>query len=189
MITGVAQLAEQRIPNPQVGGSNPSARVFGSGADLPERLVLMSTRGMRTAMLPELFRFALYKSRQGRLVRRATFVCLVVLCGAGSFALAGQMQGVMADNPQYAQYVRVGLPLAVWAVFCWISFRAVNVPKFADFLISVEAELERVVWPGTQQVAQATIVVLVVMFSLGIFLTVADFIWKWMFKLIGFIEY
>ena len=149
----------------------------------------MSTKGVRAEMLLELFRVALYKSRQGRLVRRATFVCFAVLCGFGSFALAGQLQGVMADNPKYAQYVRVGVPLTVWAVFCWISFRAVNIPKFADFLISVEAELERVVWPGRQQVIQATIVVLIVMFSLGIFLTVADLIWKWLFKQIGFIEY
>ena len=79
--------------------------------------------------------------------------------------------------------------VVVWGLVCWIAFRAVNVPKFADFLISVEAELERVVWPTREQVIQATIVVLVVMFSLGMFLTVADIVWKELFKLVGFIEY
>ena len=149
----------------------------------------MSSKGAGVEVLPELFRFALYKSRQGRLVRRATFICLAVLTGFGSIALAGQLQGVMTDNPQYAGYVRVGVPLAVWAISCWVAFRAVNVPKFADFLISVEAELERVVWPASQQVVQATVVVLVVMFSLGAFLTVADIVWKWLFNVVGFIEY
>ena len=149
----------------------------------------MTSKSVGIEMLPELFRFTLYKSRQGRLVRRATFMCLTVLAGFGSFALAGQLQGVMAENPQHAQYVRVGVPLAVWAIFCWVAFRVINFPKFADFLIAVEAELERVVWPGMQQVRQATIVVVVVMFSLGVFLTVADLIWKWLFKILGFIEY
>lgn len=149
----------------------------------------MSSKGVGVDVLPELFRFTLYKSRQGRLVRRATFICLAVVTGFGSFALSGQLQGVLADSPQFAQYVRVGVPLGVWAALCWVSFRAVNVPVFADFLISVEAELERVVWPASQQVVQATIVVLAVMFSLGAFLTVADLIWKWLFNFLGFIEY
>ncbi len=140
-------------------------------------------------IVPELFRFGLYKSRQGRLVRQATFVCLAILSGFGAFALSGQMQGVLADAPQYARYVRLGVPLGVWLLCCWVAFRAVNVPRFADFLISVEAELERVVWPTRDQVIQATIVVLVVMFSLGIFLTVADLIWKGLFRFLGFVEY
>ena len=149
----------------------------------------MSSKGVGAEVLPELFRFGLYKSRQGRLVRRATLVCLAVLSFFGCVALAGQLQGVLADSPQYAQYVRLGVPAAVWVVCCWVAFRAVNVPKFADFLISVEAELERVIWPGRQEVIQATIVVLAVMFSLGMFLTVADLVWKWLFRLVGFIDY
>jgi preprotein translocase subunit SecE len=108
---------------------------------------------------------------------------LAVLAFFGCVALAGQLQGVEEYN------VRLGVPAVVWVLCCWIAFRAVNMPTFADFLISVEAELERVVWPGQQQVIQATIVVLVVMFSLGVFLTGADFVWKWLFKLVGFIEY
>lgn len=142
----------------------------------------MSSKGLGAEIVPELFRFRLHKSRQGRRVRRATFICLAFLTFFGCVALAGELQGVERD-------VRLGVPAAVWALCCWIAFRAVNMPTFADFLISVEAELERVVWPGSQQVIQATIVVLVVMFSLGVFLTSADFVWKWLFKLVGFIEY
>ncbi len=149
----------------------------------------MSSKGVGAEMLPELFRFGLYKSRQGRLVRRATLLCLAVLAFFGCVALAGQLQGVMADSPQYARYVRLGVPAVIWVLSCWVAFRAVNVPKLADFLISVEAELERVIWPGQQQVIQATIVVLVVMFSLGMFLTVADLVWKAMFRFVGFIDY
>jgi preprotein translocase subunit SecE len=141
----------------------------------------MSSKGV-AEIVSELFRVRLHKSRQGRLVRRATFICFAVLAVFGCVALAAQLQA-------FAKYVHLGVPVAIWGLCCWIAFRAVNMPTFADFLISVEAELERVIWPGQQQVTQATIVVLVVMFSLGVFLTGADFVWKWLFELIGFIEY
>jgi preprotein translocase subunit SecE len=156
--------------------------VFRVWSDLPERLELMSSNGLGVSILPELFRVGLYKSRQGKLVRQATFVCLAILAGFGVVSLSGQLEGS-------GKYVQLGAPLAVWVLICWVSFRAVNVPKFADFLISVEAELERVVWPTREQVIQATIVVLVVMFSLGMFLTVSDIVWKELFRLVGFIEY
>ena len=142
----------------------------------------MLGKGVGAAILPELIRFGLYKPRQGRRVRQATFFGLVVLTAFGAFALSGQLQDT-------GSFVRVGIPLIVWAVVCWFAFRAVNVPRFADFLISVESELERVVWPGRQQVIQATIVVLVVMFSLGLYLTATDLVWKRLFELVGFIEY
>ena len=150
----------------------------------------MSSKGAgAAAILPELFRFGLYKPRQGRLVRQATFFGIAILAGFGAYALSGQLQQVSDSLKGRGSYVRVGIPLAVLAVACWCAFRAVNVPRFADFLISVEAELERVVWPSRQEVFQATIVVLVVMFSMGLYLTLADFIWKKLFELIGFIEY
>jgi preprotein translocase subunit SecE len=77
----------------------------------------------------------------------------------------------------------------IWAVSSWFAFRAVNIPKFADFLVSVESELEKVTWPTRHEVVQATIVVLVAMFSLGVFLFLIDLLWTWLFSFIGFTEY
>ena len=74
-------------------------------------------------------------------------------------------------------------------VSSWVAFRAVNVPKFADFLVAVESELEKVTWPSRHEVIQATIVVLVAMFSLGVFLFLIDLLWTWLFSFIGFPEY
>jgi preprotein translocase subunit SecE len=56
-------------------------------------------------------------------------------------------------------------------------------------LISVESELDKVVWPGRKQVMQSTVVVIVTMLFLGAFLFVVDFMWRWLFTLISFIEY
>ena len=89
----------------------------------------------------------------------------------------------------YEQPIRLGVPFGVWALFCWIAFRVVNYARFADFLISVESELEKVVWPGRKQVLQSTIVVIATMLFMGVFLFGVDILWRWFFTLVSFIEY
>lgn len=134
-------------------------------------------------MLPELFRFGVYKPNQGRMVRQFTFFAVAVLAAFGCVTLANGPLGVSPRS------IQVGVPLAVWLLSCWIAFRAVNLPRFADFLVSVESELEKVSWPMRQEVAQATVVVLVTMFTLGFFLFAVDILWQKLFSLIRFIEY
>ena len=97
----------------------------------------------------------------------------------------------MANGPlgQSDKAIQVGVPLLIWAATAWVAFRIVNVPKFADFLVSVESELEKVTWPGRNEVVQATIVVLSMMLFLGVFLFVIDLVWTWLFSLIHFTEY
>ncbi|MCP4785146.1 MAG: preprotein translocase subunit SecE [Fuerstiella sp.] len=117
------------------------------------------------------------------MVRQATFIAVAVLVAFGCFSLSnGPLGG--DDQP-----VRIGVPLGIWVLLCWVAFRVVCVPQFADFLISVESELEKVVWPGRRQVMQSTVVVIVTMLFLGTFLSGVDFVWKWFFSLIRFIEY
>ena len=144
----------------------------------------MSGKGAAASIIPELFRFGLYKPNQGRLVRQATFIAIALVLALGCFSLSA---GPLSTSPEQA--VRVGVPLAVWLVLCWVGFRAVNVPRFADFLISVESELDKVVWPGRKQVMQSTIVVIVTMLFMGVFLFGVDMVWRWFFSLINFIEY
>ena len=143
----------------------------------------MSSKGVGTSILPELFRFGLYKPSQGKLVRQATFLALAVVFAFGCFSLSS---GALGGE---SQPVRVGVPLAVWLLLCWVAFRVVNFQRFAEFLISVESELDKVVWPGRRQVMQSTVVVIVTMLCLGAFLFVVDFLWKWLFSFIHFIEY
>lgn len=143
----------------------------------------MSSKGAGASLIPELFRFGLYKPNQGRLVRQATFIAIALTAAFGCFSLsAGPLGG-------QGEAVSVGVPLAIWLLLCWITFRVVNFPRFADFLISVESELEKVVWPGRKQVMQSTVVVIVTMLFLGVFLFVVDQLWRALFKLIHFIEY
>jgi len=65
----------------------------------------------------------------------------------------------------------------------------VNYPKFADFLVSVEAEMAKVSWPSKGELYRATVVVIVTMFLLAAMLFAFDTIWQWFFRLIGIIRY
>jgi preprotein translocase subunit SecE len=144
---------------------------------------LMSSKSVGASLFPELFRFGIYKSSQGRMVRQFTFFAVVVIAAFGCVTLAN---GALMP---YGKGVQVGVPVAVWALFCWLAFRLVNVPRFADFLVSVESELEKVTWPSRNEVTQATVVVLLTIFSLGLFLFLIDLLWTWLFSVIGFTEY
>ncbi len=117
------------------------------------------------------------------MVRQFTFFAILILAGFGCLTLANGPLS-LSDKP-----VQVGVPLVIWIVTAWIAFRVVNIPKFADFLVSVESELEKVTWPGKNEVVQATVVVLSMMFFLGLFLFVIDLVWAWLFSLIRFTEF
>jgi len=134
-------------------------------------------------ILPELFRLGLYKPNQGRLVRQFTFFGVIITAGFGCFTLHnGPLMG-------FSTAIQIGVPVAIWAAITWITFRVVNVPRIADFLVSVEAELEKVTWPLWKEVVQATAVVISTMFIVGLFLFVVDIVWQQLFTMINFIEY
>lgn len=117
------------------------------------------------------------------MVRQFTFFAIVVVAAFGCITLSN---GPLMSSEKSIQ---VGVPAAVWLVCCWVAFRIVNFPRFADFLVSVESELEKVTWPSRQEVLQATVVVLFTMFFLGLFLFLIDLVWTWLFSVIGFTEY
>lgn len=142
----------------------------------------MSSKGA-TSILPEMFRFGLYKPNQGRLVRQCTVAAISLIAAFGCFTLSTFALG------NEDQITRIGIPLGIWVVITWIAFRAVNVPRFADFLVAVESEIERVVWPTWKQVWQSTVVVIVTMLFFGVFLFAIDWLWRIIFTLIHFIEY
>lgn len=143
----------------------------------------MSSKSVGMSLLPELFSVGLYKANQGRMVRQFTFFGVVILVAFGCLTLSnGPLLSV-------GRALQVGLPFGLWGVGSWLAFRAVNLPLFADFLISVESELARVTWPARTEVIQATVVVISTMFFLGAFLFVIDLVWTYTFTLIGFSEF
>ena len=80
------------------------------------------------------------------------------------------------DGADRGQYVRAAG--CAGAGRLWIAFRLVNMPRFADFLISVEAEMNKVSWPTRTELFAASMVVIVVIFLLTAILFVYDLVWK-----------
>ncbi len=130
----------------------------------------------------ELLAVGLYKKNQGRLARQLTAAGLGVLVLFGTYVLW------LGPLSAYGAGVKSGVPVAVAAVAAWVIFRLVNWPLFAEFLISVEAEMNKVSWASKQELYRATIVVLSSMFFLGIVLFAYDLIWKEILVWLGVLQ-
>jgi len=130
----------------------------------------------------ELLAVGLYKRNQGRLARQLTAAGLGVLVFFGTYILR---QGPLAA---YGAGVKTGVPVVVAAIAAWVIFRLVNWPLFAEFLISVEAEMNKVSWASRQELYRGTIVVLSTMLFLGVVLFAYDNAWLWILTSIGVLQ-
>lgn len=74
-----------------------------------------------------------------------------------------------------------GLPIALLVIGCWGSYRLVNYPRFADFLIAVEAEMNKVSWPSKGELVRSSMVVIFVIFALAFLLAGFDTVWMTIF--------
>jgi preprotein translocase subunit SecE len=67
----------------------------------------------------------------------------------------------------------------------WFGYRLVHWVTFADFLITVEAEMAKVSWPGPAELRSSTIVVLVVFIFLAGMILVYDLALITLFRWVG----
>ncbi len=123
------------------------------------------------AFIQELWHAGIYKKSQGRITRQLTFAGLAITIALGTWRLSDIM---LTNGPA----LRWGLPGLLLLAGLWISYRIVNVPSFADFLISVEAEMYKVSWPSRAELFRASIVVLLTIFILAAVLASYDVFWK-----------
>ena len=126
------------------------------------------------AFLREMLRFGIYKRSQGRITRQLTFAGLAAAVALGLMRLS-QLKAGTGLQWQFA------LPGVLLLAGLWASYRVVNVPVFADFLIAVEAEMNKVSWPTRLELFRASMVVLIVIFSLAFILFGFDLLWKLIF--------
>jgi preprotein translocase subunit SecE len=133
-----------------------------------------------SSLLAEIFQFGLYKPSQGRITRQVTCGVLWVVIGLGAWRLQQLMYAY-----DYWQYLLPGILLVVGA---WASFRLVNYPRFADFLIAVEAEMNKVSWPSRGELARSSFVVIFVIFALALVLFGYDLLWDRVFTWLGILK-
>jgi preprotein translocase subunit SecE len=126
----------------------------------------------------ELVNVGLYKRTQGRITRQVTFAVLAAIIALGLMRLST----ILAGKGLEYQYALPGLLLAAGV---WASYRVVNVPGFADFLIAVEAEMNKVSWPTRIELFRSSFVVLIMMFVLGFFLAGCELLWRLLLHVSG----
>jgi preprotein translocase subunit SecE len=127
--------------------------------------------------LRELFQFNIYKRSQGRIARQVTFAALWIGVALGAWRLS--VFGV--DSGHTMQYY---VPAAVFAIGTWLTFRLVNVPGFADFLIAVEAEMNKVSWPTRGELFRSSMVVIFCIFFLAAILYAYDLFWTMLLQVL-----
>ena len=142
----------------------------------------------------QLFQLKIYKKTQGRVTRQVTFAVVALICCLAAFRLGGVMSsyhwdrwlanGVFQDAVSAATVRRV-VVLLVAASGVFLAYRLVNYTRFADFLISVEAEMTKVSWPSRTELVRSSIVVIVVMFVMAVALAAADVGWLLVLRSLG----
>jgi preprotein translocase subunit SecE len=122
-------------------------------------------------VLRELLSLGIYKRSQGRIARQVTFATLAV----GFLLGAWRLNVYLAGN---GDPIRIGLPVLLAVFGIWMAFRLVNIPAFADFLIAVEAEMNKVSWPTGGELMRSSMVVIFCIFFLAFILYGYDLFWR-----------
>jgi preprotein translocase subunit SecE len=124
----------------------------------------------------DMFQIGLYKRSQGRITRQLTFAALAIVVVLGAWRI-----GTYGDTA----LARLGVPLIIGFVGLWLSFRLVNLPRFADFLIAVEAEMSKVSWPTRKELFRGSAVVIVTIVVLASVLVFFDLVWQVVLHALG----
>ena len=121
----------------------------------------------------ELFQLGIYKRSQGRIARQVTFAAILIVLVLGAWRLSVFELSMNASrNIQYLG------PILMVVVGAWMAFRLVNLPSFADFLIAVEAEMNKVSWPTRHELVRSSLVVIFCIFFLAFVLYGYDLFWS-----------
>ena len=115
----------------------------------------------------------LYKRSQGRTVRQTTMFSMIII----TLLIVWRARLTLVVSTEIEGW-NIGVPLAALVLGLWFSFRIVHVPRFADFLIAVEAEMNKVSWPSTTELIKSSLVVIIVIFLLTGVLFGYDLLWR-----------
>jgi len=142
----------------------------------------MSTTAEVPSLLSTLTSTKVYKASQGRLVRQVTLAVLLAAVVLGSYQFS---EAYLLDA---SRLVKLGVPVLLFVLGSWSVYRLIHWPRFADFLVAVQGELDKVNWSTWEYLIRATGVVLVTMVIASAFLWMCDFAWVNLFEFIGFLR-
>ena len=137
----------------------------------------VSGGGFWTQTLAELLKTEIYKRNQGKIVRQATCIAIWVGVALAAYQLYHYMNVIMTNVPLAVIYI---VPTVLLVLGIWFGYRLVNLPSFADFLIAVEAEMNKVSWPSQAELVRASLVVIILILGLSLVIYTYDLAWTWL---------
>lgn len=132
----------------------------------------------------EVLQAGLYKRNQGKIARQVTFVSAAVICLLVAWRIS---QADWVDSRNLFLGSNYLIPGIIALIGLWFCYRLVNISKFADFLIAVEAEMNKVSWPSKAELVRSAIIVIGVIVVLAFCLFVFDFLWRLLFQTLGIV--
>lgn len=150
--------------------------------------------GTSESFASELLSARLYKPTQGRIARQITGGAIWLAFAVAAWRwwqtaygmdLLTSLAGAEESQRAALGVLRWVLPGLLLAIGIWIGYRTVNFPRFADFLIAVEAEMNKVMWPSQDELVRSSLVVIVLLLSFAALMYVFDMVWVGLFWLMG----
>lgn len=129
-----------------------------------------------------------YKSGQGYYTRMGTAIAAVVIVSVGCWSLYKKLELIKTDA-EWTAWLQAGIPAFLFVVLNWLVYKALNLPKFADFLIATEGEMKKVSWSSRKEVVASTGVVIVTVMLVGFLLMVVDMGFSFVFKQLGVLQF
>ncbi|MBI1248217.1 preprotein translocase subunit SecE [bacterium] len=136
------------------------------------------------SLLSEMMQASRYKPTQGKIARQATLFAIWVLISIAAYQAYERLR-IMNEALQFKLHWII--PGAMVVIGFWCVYRLINWPTFADFLIAVEAEMNKVTWPSKDELWRSVIVVITLIFVLAVLLFAFDWAWSTLFQAIRLI--
>ncbi|MGV3606937.1 MAG: preprotein translocase subunit SecE [Planctomycetaceae bacterium] len=134
--------------------------------DMAKEKTVAASSSALSLFVSELFQFGIYKKTQGRMARQLTALAIWAFFLVSFYKLVAAGVPLFGAGTPYKTYILYGIPGLFLAAGVWFGYRLVNYPPFADFLIAVEAEMNKVSWPSQREIVRSSVVVIVMMLGL-----------------------
>lgn len=137
--------------------------------------------------LQELTRGEIYKRTQGKMSRQMTCITIWVAAALLAWRVFDVATWSFADQwfASGSLYFKYGVPVLILAVGLWLGYRIVNYAPFADFLIAVEAEMNKVSWPTQTELVRSSTVVIILILGLTLTVFVYDLVLRYVLWRVG----
>ena len=123
----------------------------------------------------------IYKRGQGKYTRMITLGAGAVIGALVAYYVGEQL----ADS---VEYVRYGVPVAIFVGAAVLMSWLVNRPRSADFMIATESEMKKVSWSSKREIIGGTKVVITTTLILALLLWAVDLGFGFFFRWIRVIE-